>query len=69
MENKHRFQTVDAVIISVAHLLHDVYSSFLSPILPLLIEKLGISYSAAGFLSVAQRLPSGCRPCSTRWWA
>jgi len=57
MKNKYRFQTVDAVIISVAHLLHDVYSSFLSPILPLLIEKLSISYSAAGFLSVAQRLP------------
>ena len=62
MKNKYRFQTVDAAIISVAHLLHDVYSSFLSPILPLLIEKLGMSYSAAGFLSVAQRLPSLLSP-------
>jgi FSR family fosmidomycin resistance protein-like MFS transporter len=62
MKNKHRFQTIDAVIISIAHLLHDIYSSFLSPILPLLIEKLSISYSAAGFLSVAQRLPSLLNP-------
>jgi FSR family fosmidomycin resistance protein-like MFS transporter len=62
MKNRNRFQTVDAVVISVAHLLHDVYSSFLAPILPLLIEKLGISYSAAGFLSVAQRLPSLLNP-------
>ncbi len=62
MKNKNRFQTVDAAIISVAHLLHDIYSSFLAPILPLLIEKLSISYSAAGFLSVAQRLPSLLNP-------
>ncbi|MCK4967367.1 MFS transporter, partial [bacterium] len=32
------------------------------PILPLLIEKLGISYSMAGFLSVVQRLPSLFNP-------
>lgn len=62
MKKKNRFQIVDAAIISSAHLLHDVYSSFLSPILPLLIEKLSISYSAAGFLSVAQRLPSLLNP-------
>ncbi|MBT6614216.1 MAG: MFS transporter, partial [Deltaproteobacteria bacterium] len=44
MEKKNNFQTVDAVAISITHLLHDIYSSFLAPILPLLIEKLSISY-------------------------
>ena len=62
MEKKNNFQTVDAVAISITHLLHDIYSSFLAPILPLLIEKLSISYSSAGFLTVAQRLPSLLNP-------
>ena len=62
MEKKNNFQTVDAVAISISHLLHDIYSSFLAPILPLLIEKLSISYSSAGFLTVAQRLPSLLNP-------
>ncbi len=62
MEKKNSFQTIDAVAISIAHLLHDIYSSFLAPILPLLIEKLSISYSSAGFLTVAQRMPSLLNP-------
>ncbi|MBU2515774.1 MFS transporter [bacterium] len=62
MEEKNRFQSINAVTISIAHLLHDIYSSFLAPILPLLIEKLSISYASAGFLTVAQRLPSLLNP-------
>nr|NQU89447.1 MFS transporter [Bacteroidota bacterium] len=52
-----KFQSGKVTIISFAHLLHDVYSSFLAPILPLIIEKLSISYSLAGLLTVIQRLP------------
>ncbi len=48
--------------ISFAHLLHDIYSSFLAPLLPLLIAKLGFSYSQAGFLSFFSRLPSLMNP-------
>ncbi len=62
MSEKNRFQTVNAVVISVTHLLHDIYSSFLAPILPLLIEKLSISYSSAAFLTMAQRIPSVFNP-------
>lgn len=57
-----RFQAVNAITISIAHLLHDIYSSFLAPVLPILIEKLAISYSMAGFLTVVQRLPSLLNP-------
>ena len=57
-----KFQTSNVITISFAHLIHDVYSSFLAPILPLLIEKLNISYSMIGFLSVLQRLPSLLNP-------
>ena len=60
--NKSTFQFGDVFTVSLAHLVHDIYSSFLAPILPILIEKLGISYSQVGFLSVAQRLPSLLNP-------
>ncbi len=56
------FQTGNVLLISTAHLVHDIYSSFLAPILPLLIEKLQISYTAAGFLTVVQRAPSLLNP-------
>lgn len=56
------FQTGNVVLISIAHFIHDVYSSFLAPILPLLIDKLSMSYTQAGFLTVIQRLPSLLNP-------
>jgi MFS transporter, FSR family, fosmidomycin resistance protein len=56
------FKTADVILISVVHFVHDVYSSFLAPILPLLIEKLGMSYAAVGTLSVIQRIPSLLNP-------
>jgi len=44
--------------ISFGHFIHDIYTSFLAPVLPLLIEKLSINYTFAALLTVAQRLPS-----------
>jgi len=60
--NKSGFQSGNVIIISFSHLLHDIYSSFLAPILPLLIEKLGISLTAAGLLGIIQRIPSLFNP-------
>jgi len=60
--NGNRFQTGNILLISLTHFVHDVYSSFLAPILPLLIEKIGMSYTLAGFLTVVQRLPSLLNP-------
>jgi len=60
--NNQKFRTGDVISISLAHLAHDIYSSFLAPILPLLIEKLGISLSMAGMLSVIQRVPTLLNP-------
>ncbi|MEA1896437.1 MAG: MFS transporter [Bacteroidota bacterium] len=59
---KTRFQSGNVIIIGLSHLLHDIYSSFLAPILPLLIEKLGISLTAAGLLGIIQRIPSLFNP-------
>jgi MFS transporter, FSR family, fosmidomycin resistance protein len=56
------FQSRQVIAISSAHLLHDVFSSFLAPLLPLLIEKLGISYTLAGLLNVINRLPMLLNP-------
>lgn len=57
-----QFQFRKVVTLSVGHFFHDVFSSFLAPILPLLIEKFSISYAAAGLLSLVQRLPSLSNP-------
>jgi FSR family fosmidomycin resistance protein-like MFS transporter len=51
------FQTGRVVLVSFAHLMHDIYSSFLAPLLPLLIEKFSLSYTGAGALSLLQRVP------------
>jgi FSR family fosmidomycin resistance protein-like MFS transporter len=61
-ENKQKFQTGNVLTISITHMVHDIYSSFLAPILPLLIEKLSISYSMVGLLTVIQRIPSLLNP-------
>ncbi len=56
------FRRGQIISISFAHLTHDIYSSFLAPILPLLISKLSLSYSLAGSLSIYQRLPALFNP-------
>jgi MFS transporter, FSR family, fosmidomycin resistance protein len=57
-EKKESFIWSKVIVLSIAHFIHDIFSCFLAPILPLLVDKLGISYSMAGFLSVVQRLPT-----------
>ncbi len=56
------FQTGQIVTLSVSHFIHDVYSSFLAPLLPLLIEKLSMSLTQAGFLSTVMQLPALLNP-------
>lgn len=60
--NSKKFQSSKVLSISFAHLIHDIYSSFLAPILPLLIEKFGLNYSLASALSIFQRLPNLLNP-------
>ena len=55
-ENKG-FQFGNVTLISVTHLLHDVYSSFLAPLRPLLIEKFGITLAMASVWDLVSRLP------------
>ena len=56
------FQTGKILALSIGHFIHDVYSSFLSPLLPLLIDKLSLSLTQAGFLSTIMQLPALLNP-------
>jgi FSR family fosmidomycin resistance protein-like MFS transporter len=56
------FKTGRIIVLSVCHFIHDVYSSFLSPLLPLLIEKLSMSLTQAGFLSSVMQIPALMNP-------
>ena len=49
-------------LLSFAHLTHDIYTSFLAPVLPLLIQKLGINVTEASILEVIRRIPALLNP-------
>lgn len=61
-QQRARGNFISIILISFGHLCHDIYTSFLAPILPLLIKKLSLSYSSAGLISVMLRLPSLFNP-------
>jgi FSR family fosmidomycin resistance protein-like MFS transporter len=61
MSNK-TFKKSEVFTISCAHMLHDTYSSFLAPLLPLLIEKLGMSLSISALLEIIRRIPTLFNP-------
>jgi FSR family fosmidomycin resistance protein-like MFS transporter len=48
--------------ISTAHAAHDTFSGFLPPLLPILIENLAITKTAAGLLSIFMRIPNLFQP-------
>jgi len=58
MVTKRLFHWPKVLILSSAHFLHDVYSSFLPPLLPLIISKFNLSLTSASLLLMLQRLPS-----------
>ena len=58
------FHTGGVLMLSLCHFVHDVYSSFLSPLLPLLIEKFSLSLTRAGLLSTVMQLPALLNPLS-----
>lgn len=59
---KNKFQAGNVIIISVSHMFHDIYTAIIAPMLPLLIEKLGISLSHSALMEIFLRLPSLINP-------
>lgn len=62
MNKNKKIQTSNAITISFAHFTHDIYTAFLAPMLPLLINKFGISLSMAGLLDVVRKFPALLNP-------
>lgn len=70
------FQGGRVLTLSMCHFIHDIYSSFLAPLLPLLIKKLSLSLAQAGFLTTVMQIPSLLNPyigmladrMSVRWF-
>ena len=46
------------LLVCMGHFVHDVYSAFIAPLLPLLIDKLGLTLVMAGSLPVFMQAPS-----------
>jgi FSR family fosmidomycin resistance protein-like MFS transporter len=57
-----QFQTGQILSIVSGHFIHDIYTSFVAPLLPLIIEKLSLSLTAAGSLSAILQLPGLLNP-------
>jgi FSR family fosmidomycin resistance protein-like MFS transporter len=57
-----KFHTGGVATVAVAHAVHDTYSSFLPPLLPLLIERFALSNTLAGLLTVFYQAPSLLQP-------
>ncbi len=56
------FHTGDVLTISLGHAVHDTYSAFLAPLLPLFIEALALSKAEAGLLTTFNQFPSLLQP-------
>lgn len=56
------FQTGRVLAVTTGHLTHDTFPAFLSPLLPLLIDKLSITRAAAGSLMLFVQGPSVIQP-------
>jgi FSR family fosmidomycin resistance protein-like MFS transporter len=61
-EKVETFDQGKVLLLSFCHFIHDVYSSFLAPLLPFLIEKFGLSLTQAGFLSTVMQIPALMNP-------
>lgn len=55
--NTSKFQVSNVLLVSSTHMLHDIYSSFLAPLRPLLIEKFGITLAMASIWDLVMRIP------------
>ena len=56
------FQSSHVLTIGIGHATHDLYTSFLAPLLPLFIANLSLSKTEAGLLTLFQQGPSLLQP-------
>ncbi|MBP6470215.1 MAG: MFS transporter [Chloroflexi bacterium] len=56
------FQTNQVMTIAGGHFVHDTYTAFISPLLPVLQQRLSVGYAMAGSLAIFAQLPSLFNP-------
>ncbi|WP_300457995.1 MFS transporter [Desulfobacula sp.] len=61
MKNQ-KFQTGRVTLVAFSHFIHDAYTSFLAPLLPIIIEKLSLTLSQAGLLTTVMQIPAILNP-------
>lgn len=61
------FQTGRVVSMAAGHTVHDTYTAFLAPLLPVFIDKLSLSITGAGLLTVFLQGPSLIQPAIGRF--
>ncbi|MDE2890858.1 MAG: MFS transporter [Gemmatimonadota bacterium] len=57
-----RIQTTDVLMLSGGHAVHDTYSGFLAPLLPVFIQSMSLTKTEAGMLMVVRQAPSVFQP-------
>jgi FSR family fosmidomycin resistance protein-like MFS transporter len=66
-ESGQRFETSSVLTVAAAHGLHDVYQSFLPPLLPVFIDSYSLSLAEAGTLAMLLDMPSLLQPIVGHW--
>jgi len=61
-EQTDSFQTGNVMTIVGGHFIHDTYTAFVAPLLPLVIEKLSLSLTLAGVLTAVMQIPAVLNP-------
>ncbi|MFA9370758.1 MAG: MFS transporter [Labilibaculum antarcticum] len=56
-QSSKKFQSNNVILVAASHMLHDIYSSFLAPLRPLLIEKFGVTLAMASLWDLIMRIP------------
>lgn len=57
-----RFQTDQVLTVAAGHFVHDGFSAFIPPLLPIIQERLGTGYAVTGSLAIFIQLPSLLNP-------
>jgi FSR family fosmidomycin resistance protein-like MFS transporter len=66
-ETAATFDVAQVITVAGGHLVHDAFSAFLNPLLPLIVAKLHLSLALAGSLNLYTRLPSLLNPFIGLW--
>ncbi len=61
-EQSTKFQTREVLTIVTAHFVHDIFTAFVPPLLPLIRERLAADYAAIGGLAIFMQIPSILQP-------